>query len=106
MKDRLNELQREVKALQGTKSPAVPPLILRHQNIIRDCLRLNDTLERNRVELERLRSVFQTIWQEQLYRIHVEQDIFQSQVCFNYFKYLLHNLLIYCCVNNIELHDS
>ncbi|VVC40459.1 Hypothetical protein CINCED_3A004190 [Cinara cedri] len=80
VKDRLNELQREVRALQGTKSPAVPPLILRHQNIIRDCLRLNDTLERNRVELERLRSVFQTIWQEQLYRIHVEQDIFQSQM--------------------------
>ncbi|XP_050442851.1 RING finger protein 207-like [Adelges cooleyi] len=80
VKDRLNELQREVRALQGTKSPAVPPLILRHQNIIRDCLRLNDTLERNRVELERLRSVFQTIWQEQLYRIHVEQDIFHSQM--------------------------
>ncbi|XP_050523124.1 RING finger protein 207-like [Daktulosphaira vitifoliae] len=80
VKDRLNELQREVKALQGTKSPAVPPLILRHQNIIKDCLRLNDTLERNRVELERLRSVFQTIWQEQLYRIHVEQDIFHSQM--------------------------
>lgn len=94
VKDRLNELQREVKALQGTKSPAVPPLILRHQNIIRDCLRLNDTLERNRVELERLRSVFQTIWQEQLYRIHVEQDIFQSQVRLNAFKYLLYNLLV------------
>lgn len=94
VKDRLNELQREVKALQGTKSPAVPPLILRHQNIIRDCLRLNDTLERNRVELERLRSVFQTIWQEQLYRIHVEQDIFQSQVRLNAFQYLLYNLLV------------
>ncbi|KAL5233346.1 hypothetical protein ACI65C_000756 [Semiaphis heraclei] len=80
VKDRLNELQREVRALQGTKSPAVPPLILRHQNIIRDCLRLNDTLDKNKIELERLRSVFQTIWQEQLYRIHVEQDIFQSQM--------------------------
>lgn len=95
MKDRLNELQREVRALQGTKSPAVPPLILRHQNIIRDCLRLNDTLDKNRIELERLRSVFQTIWQEQLYRIHVEQDIFQSQVYFNDLKCLILRLILF-----------
>jgi len=95
VKDRLNELQREVRALQGTKSPAVPPLILRHQNIIRDCLRLNDTLDKNRIELERLRSVFQTIWQEQLYRIHVEQDIFQSQVYFNDFKCLIPILILF-----------
>jgi hypothetical protein len=32
------------------------------------------------VELERLKNVFDTLWEEQLCRIHVEQDIFQSQV--------------------------
>uniref|UniRef100_A0A8D8YKE5 RING finger protein 207 n=2 Tax=Cacopsylla melanoneura TaxID=428564 RepID=A0A8D8YKE5_9HEMI len=77
VRDRLGDLHRDITLIRRVGNP---PLILRYQNISRDCHRLHDTLERNHVELERLRSVFQSIWQEQLYRIHVEQDIFQSQM--------------------------
>ncbi|XP_018917583.1 RING finger protein 207 isoform X2 [Bemisia tabaci] len=77
VRERLGDLHRDVTTLRRA---AMPPLVLRHENISRDCARLNDTLEHNQVELERLRSVFQTLWQEQLCRIHVEQEIFHSQM--------------------------
>lgn len=80
VRERLGELRKDVTVLHRS---ATPPLVLRHQVITQDCARLNDTLEQIQVELERLKTVFQSIWQEQLYRIHVEQDIFQQQVSHN-----------------------
>ncbi|XP_065226442.1 RING finger protein 207-like isoform X2 [Planococcus citri] len=77
IKDRLGDLRKDVTVLHRS---ATPPLVLRHQVISQDCARLNDTLEQIQVELERLKTVFQSIWQEQLYRIHVEQDIFHQQM--------------------------
>uniref|UniRef100_A0A1B6E883 B box-type domain-containing protein n=1 Tax=Clastoptera arizonana TaxID=38151 RepID=A0A1B6E883_9HEMI len=77
LRDRLLELQRDVTLLRRA---ATPPLAKRHLSIARDCEKLDDTLQRYHVELDRLRSVFDTLWQEQLYRIHVEQDIFRSQM--------------------------
>lgn len=77
VRERLGDLRKDVTVLHRS---ATPPLVLRHQVISQDCARLNETLEQIQVELERLKSVFQSIWQEQLYRIHVEQDIFQQQV--------------------------
>lgn len=78
VRERLMDLQRDVTVLRRA---ATPPLAKRHSSIARDCERLDDTLQRYHVELDRLRSVFDTLWQEQLYRIHVEQDIFRTQVC-------------------------
>lgn len=77
VKEKLGELRKDVTVLHRS---ATPPLVLRHQIIVQDCSRLNETLEQIHVELERLKSIFQSIWQEQIYRIHVEQDIFQQQV--------------------------
>lgn len=77
VRERLNELQRDVTVLRRA---ATPPLAKRHLSIARDCERLDELLQRHHVELDRLRSVFETLWQEKLYRIHVEQDIFRSQV--------------------------
>lgn len=48
--------------------------------ILGDCTVLEEQIERHKVELERMKNVFETLWEEQLCRIHVEQDIFQSQV--------------------------
>ncbi|XP_054267743.1 RING finger protein 207-like isoform X2 [Macrosteles quadrilineatus] len=77
VRERLMDLQRDVTVLRRA---ATPPLAKRHSSIARDCERLDDTLQRYHVELDRLRSVFDTLWQEQLYRIHVEQDIFRTQM--------------------------
>lgn len=77
VREQLCKLQRDVSVLHRA---ATPPLAKRHFSIARDCERLDDTLQEYHVDLDRFRSVFDTLWQEQLYRIHVEQDIFRSQV--------------------------
>lgn len=41
---------------------------------------LRQQLENHQIELERLKNVFDTLWDEQLCRIHIEKDIFHSQV--------------------------
>jgi hypothetical protein len=61
-----------------------PPLAARYEHMTRECTVLEEQLERHQVELERLKNVFDTLWEEQLCRIHVEQEIFQSQVIMNH----------------------
>lgn len=77
VKERLGELHRDVTLLRRAHTP---PLTARYEHVTRECARLEEQLERHQVELERLKNVFDTLWEEQLCRIHVEQEIFQSQV--------------------------
>nr|CAD7266849.1 unnamed protein product [Timema shepardi] len=77
VKEHLSELHRDVTLLRRANSP---PLSTRYEHITRECALLEEQLEGHQVELERLKNVFDTLWEEQLCRIHVEQDIFQSQV--------------------------
>lgn len=94
VKDRLSELRKQISLLYRT---SVPPLLVRYQNVTQDCLRIRDALERNWSELDKLNSIFQSVWQEQICRIHVEQDVFHSQVCLlvlgSGFPYLFAELL-------------
>ncbi|XP_014256132.1 RING finger protein 207-like isoform X2 [Cimex lectularius] len=77
VKERLTQLQRDVAVL---KRAAVQPLAKRHTNISKDCERLEATLHRFHMELDRMRGSFESLWQDQLRRIRLEQDIFQSQM--------------------------
>ncbi|XP_063218731.1 uncharacterized protein LOC134528993 [Bacillus rossius redtenbacheri] len=77
VKERLGELHRDVTLLRRAHTP---PLFARFDQVTRECAVLEEQLERHQVELERLKNVFDTLWEEQLCRIHVEQDIFQSQM--------------------------
>ncbi|KAL0279720.1 UNVERIFIED_CONTAM: hypothetical protein PYX00_001217 [Menopon gallinae] len=77
VKERLGDLHRDVALLRRAQTP---PLMTRYQHITGDCTVLEEQIERHRVELERMKNVFETLWEEQLCRIHVEQDIFQSQM--------------------------
>lgn len=77
VKERLGELHRDVTLLRRAHTP---PLAARFEHVTRECAVLEEQLERHQVELERLKNVFDTLWEEQLCRIHVEQEIFQSQV--------------------------
>lgn len=56
------------------------PLSSRYELVTRECHSLDQQLEQHQVELDRLKAVFDTLWEEQLCRIHVEQEIFTSQV--------------------------
>ncbi|XP_059490356.1 RING finger protein 207-like isoform X2 [Neocloeon triangulifer] len=78
LKEQLTSLHKEVvqqRPNQAGQQMAQGKL----EHISRDCTNLEETLERHQTELERLRSVFDAIWEEQLCRIHVEQDMFQQQ---------------------------
>lgn len=82
LKEQLQNLHREV--ISHKPAPGQNPQMGaqgRLEMIARDCSNMEEQLERHQVELERLKNVFDTIWEEQLCRIHVEKDIFQSQVC-------------------------
>lgn len=77
MKERLGELHRDVALLRRANTP---PLGTRYEHVARDCRVLEQQLEHQQIELERLKNVFDVFWDEQLCRIRVEQEIFHSQV--------------------------
>ncbi|BES91580.1 RING finger protein 207-like [Nesidiocoris tenuis] len=77
VKERLTQLQRDVAVL---KRATVQPLTKRHTGIAKDCERLEANLHRFHLELDRMRVSFESLWQDQLRRIRLEQDIFQSQI--------------------------
>ena len=77
VKERLGELHRDVALLRRANTP---PLGTRYENVARDCRLLEQQLEHQQLELERLRSVFDALWEEQLCRIHLEKEVFHSQV--------------------------
>jgi len=78
VKERLGELQRDVSVLKRANTP---PLGTRYDHVARDCRLLEQQLEHHQMELERLRNVFDALWEEQVCRIHIEKEIFHSQVC-------------------------
>lgn len=78
VKDRLGDLHRDVALLRRAQTP---PLLSRFHHVTGDCKMLEEQLERHQVELERMKNVFDTLWEEQICRIHVEQEIFHAQVC-------------------------
>lgn len=77
VKERLGELHRDVALLRKANTP---PLGVRYENVARDCRLLEQQLEHQQMELERLRTVFDALWEEQLCRIHLEKEVFHSQV--------------------------
>ncbi|XP_046617695.1 RING finger protein 207-like [Neodiprion virginianus] len=77
VKERLSELHRDVALLRRANTP---PLGTRYDHVARDCRLLEQQLESHQLELERLRNVFDALWEEQLCRIHIEKEIFHSQM--------------------------
>ncbi|XP_011301531.1 RING finger protein 207 [Fopius arisanus] len=77
VKERLEELHRDVAMLRRANTP---PLGSRYEHVTRDCRLLEQQLEHHQVELERLRNIFDALWEEQLCKIHIEKEIFHSQM--------------------------
>ncbi|XP_012526543.1 RING finger protein 207 isoform X3 [Monomorium pharaonis] len=77
VRERLGELQRDVSVLKRANTP---PLGSRYDHVARDCRVLEQQLEHHQMELERLRNIFDALWEEQMCRIHVEKEIFHSQM--------------------------
>ncbi|XP_076293150.1 RING finger protein 207 isoform X2 [Lasioglossum baleicum] len=77
VKERLGELHHDVSLLRRANAP---PLGLRYEHVVKDCRLLERQLEHHQLELEKLRNVFDGLWDEQLCRIHMEKEIFHSQM--------------------------
>ncbi|XP_011503717.1 PREDICTED: RING finger protein 207-like [Ceratosolen solmsi marchali] len=77
VKERLGELHRDVTLLRRANTLT---LGTRYENVSRDCSLLEQQLEYQQVELERLRTMFDALWEEQYSRIQLEKEIFYSQM--------------------------
>lgn len=76
VKERVSELHKDITALRKAQTP---PLSARYELLSRDCAHLDDALERQQQELDRMATVFDASWEEQLWRIRVEQEVFSCQ---------------------------
>lgn len=103
VKERLGELHRDVALLRRANTP---PLGTRYDLVARDCRVLEQQLEHHQIELERLRNVFDALWEEQVCRIHIEKEIFHSQVRIRRVAFHISCLFVFqfhyirlCCVD-------
>lgn len=76
VKDRVSELHKDVSAIRKAQNP---PLTTRYEVLTRDCQLLDASLERQQTELDRMAAVFDKSWEEQLWRLRVEQEVFSCQ---------------------------
>lgn len=76
VKDRVSELHKDILALRKAQAP---PLSTRYEVLTRDCAMLDQQLERQQLQLDQISTVFEASWEEQLWRLRVEQEVFSCQ---------------------------
>lgn len=76
VKDRVTELHKDITALRKAQTP---PISSRYDLLTRDCAILDQSLERQQQELDRMSVVFDASWEDQLWRLRVEQEVFSCQ---------------------------
>lgn len=76
VKDRVTELHKDISALRKAQTP---PITARYEVLTRDCAMLDQNLERQQQDLDRMGIVFDASWEDQLWRLRVEQEVFSCQ---------------------------
>ncbi|KAF5303306.1 hypothetical protein FQA39_LY10045 [Lamprigera yunnana] len=76
VKDRISELHKDILALRKAQTP---PLFARYEILTRDCALLDKQLGRQQQQLDQMSTVFEASWEEQLWRLRVEQEVFSCQ---------------------------
>ncbi|XP_030747580.1 RING finger protein 207-like isoform X2 [Sitophilus oryzae] len=76
VKEKVGDLHKDITVIRKAQAP---PLAARYDMLIRECLHLDQTLERQQQELERMAAAFDASWEEQLWRLRVEQEVFSCQ---------------------------
>lgn len=77
VREQVVELHRDVALLNKSSTQSVE---LRYENISKDNHLLEYKLEQQHLELEKLKAIFDALWEEELCRIHLEKEVFHSQV--------------------------
>lgn len=72
VKERVGELHKDVAAVRRAQTP---PLTSRYEVLNRDFLLLDQQLERQQQQLDRMASIFDASWEEQLWRLRIEQEV-------------------------------
>ncbi|KAL3270515.1 hypothetical protein HHI36_021054 [Cryptolaemus montrouzieri] len=76
VKEKVGDLHKDITALRKAQSP---PLTAKYEMLTRECLHLDQNLDRQQKELDRMAGIFDASWEEQLWRLRVEQEVFSCQ---------------------------
>ncbi|XP_045468356.1 RING finger protein 207-like isoform X2 [Harmonia axyridis] len=76
IKDKVGDLHRDITVIRKAQNP---PLTAKYEMLTRECLHLDHNLDRQQKELERMAGIFDASWEEQLWRLRVEQEVFGCQ---------------------------
>ncbi|CAG9770285.1 unnamed protein product [Ceutorhynchus assimilis] len=76
VKEKVGELHKDINAIRKAQTP---PLTARYEMLLRECIHLDQTLERQQQELDRMATAFDQSWEEQMWRLRVEQEVFSCQ---------------------------
>ncbi|KAK9884272.1 hypothetical protein WA026_005224 [Henosepilachna vigintioctopunctata] len=76
VKDKVGDLHKDIVALRKAQNP---PITAKYEMLTRECLHLDQNLERQQKELDRMAGIFDASWEEQLWRLRVEQEVFSCQ---------------------------
>ncbi|CAH0549196.1 unnamed protein product [Brassicogethes aeneus] len=76
VKEKVGDLHRDISVLRKAQTP---PLTTRYELLSRECLHLDQTLERQQQELDRMAKLFDESWEETLWRLRIEQEVFSCQ---------------------------
>ncbi|XP_044763616.1 RING finger protein 207-like isoform X2 [Coccinella septempunctata] len=76
VKEKVSDLHKDITVLRKAQNP---PLTAKYEMLTRECLHLDHNLDRQQKELERMAGIFDASWEEQLWRLRVEQEVFSCQ---------------------------
>jgi len=74
LKDQVQDLHRDVTLQKGASYAA------RAEAALREGLLLEDQLNRRQNEMERIKKLFETSWNETMRQVRIEHEVFQTQV--------------------------
>ena len=81
LKEQVQDLHRDVTLQRGASYSS------RAEAALREGLLLEDQLNRRQGEMERIKKLFESTWNEHMRQVRIEQEVFQTQVT-KYISYL------------------
>ena len=75
LKEQVQDLHRDVTLQRGSAYSSRAP-----EAALREAMFIEDQLSRRHSEMERMKKVFESTWNEHLRQVRLEQEVFQTQV--------------------------
>lgn len=98
LKEQVQELHRDVTTQRGGSYSSYAA---RAETCLREGLSLEELLNRRQTEMERIKKLFESTWNEHMRQVRIEQEVFQTQVreflfssSYSYILYLSYTFII------------